>query len=115
MMLTGETVTICREIGGGIDDDGRPVVGELVETPVDGCVIQKRSTDLTGANDWVLVSEDVSFLMPGSHDLSATKDPLWYEARGWRWEQDGNPFVHTSAFGTHLEWTETPVKKVRAL
>ena len=113
MLLTGEPVTVCRETEGGINDDGDLIPGKLVKTVVEGCVIQDKSTGIEARVDSFQFISGVSILLPGKHDLTAEKNSLWFIARGWEWKPDGEAFEHRSAFGTFLDWTEIPVKKVR--
>jgi hypothetical protein len=112
MLPHGELVTIVREVGGGTDDDGYPLPSKRVETPVEGCIIDERTTGITSQKDQVTVSQGVQFLLPGEHDLTAPNRSLWLVARGWEWEPDGEAFTLRSMFGS-LVWTQAPVKKVR--
>ncbi|MDN6537103.1 MAG: hypothetical protein L0K73_09910 [Corynebacterium variabile] len=113
MLLSGEPVTVCRKTGGGTNDDGDLLPSVTTKTVVEGCVIQERTSSITTSIDKVTVAQGVTFLMPGVHDFPAAARDLWFVARGWEWNLDGEAFVTRSAFGTFLEWTEVPVKKVR--
>lgn len=113
MMLQGETVTIIRMVGGGVDDDGYPLPSREERTDVAGCVIGQRSAAITSEKDRVLVEQGITFTMPGSHDFDDPNGTLFFIARGEEWRPDGEKFEHASAFGTHLLWTEIPVEKVR--
>lgn len=97
MKPTGETVTIVTGTPGDYDWDGNWVDGTEERIPVPGAVVEDGGGQLHVQPDGTVTQTNMRVLFPKQVDLESGSE---VEVRGKLYRVDGEPFDHSSQWGS---------------
>lgn len=106
MRLVGETCIHVKYGEPSRNEYGALIPGARIETPIHGCVIIPRSSEVfqDGGNSWSLASKEVTILTPTVQPGINEGD--FMHVRGEDWEVIAPTFNHVSMFATGRGGTE---------